>query len=271
MIDGLVPADAAASRGRRGRTAEARRLLRASKDRAPRWNARESLSSRTSPESPKWFASISSETASRLSCAATVAGALEALQRGAPDLLLLDITLPDGSGLDVLRAAALPDARVPTIMLTARADEADRIVGLELGADDYVTKPFSPREVLARVRVAAAPHRRDAKAPGRQPTRKTRIADLEIDHDFHEVSIAGGPAELTATEFKILALLAENPGEVFTRSHLLDRLGDDGEIYERTLDRHINNLRKKIEKDPRNPEYVLTVYGTGLQDAAKLS
>jgi len=194
----------------------------------------------------------------------TVAEALAALGRGAPDLLVLDITLPDGSGLDVLRAASLPGMRVPTIMLTARSDEADRVVGLELGADDYVTKPFSPREVVARVhallrRVGES----GVRAPSGKPTRKTRIADLEIDHDFHEVSIEGRPANLTATEFKILALLTENPGEVFTRSHLLDRLGDDGEIYERTLDRHINNLRKKIEKDPRNPEYVLTVYGTG--------
>ncbi|MBV8345081.1 MAG: response regulator transcription factor [Candidatus Eremiobacteraeota bacterium] len=195
--------------------------------------------------------------------AGTVTGALDALQRGTPDALLLDITLPDGSGLDVLRAAALPEARVPTIMLTARADEADRIIGLELGADDYVTKPFSPREVLARVRSLLRRTGETAAATAGKPTRKTRIAELEIDHDFHELSIAGKTASLTATEFKILALLAENPGEVFTRSHLLDRLGDDGAIYERTLDRHINNLRKKIEKDPRNPEYVLTVYGTG--------
>jgi DNA-binding response OmpR family regulator len=194
--------------------------------------------------------------------AGTVASALDALKRGAPDVLLLDVTLPDGSGLDVLRTAAQPDARVPTIMLTARADEADRIVGLELGADDYVAKPFSPREVLARVRSLVRRTKEATIVPGK-PTRKTRIADLEIDHDFHEVSIGGRRAELTATEFKILALLADNPGEVFTRSHLLDRLGDDGGIYERTLDRHINNLRKKIETDPRNPEYVLTVYGTG--------
>ncbi len=195
--------------------------------------------------------------------AGTVASALEVLRLRVPDVLLLDVTLPDGSGLDVLRAAALPDARVPTIMLTARSDEADRIVGLELGADDYVTKPFSPREVLARVRSLLRRTGETMPATAGKPTRKTRIADLEIDHDFHEVSMAGRAAELTATEFKILALLAENPGEVFTRSHLLDRLGDDGAIYERTLDRHINNLRKKIEEDPRNPEYVLTVYGTG--------
>ena len=94
-------------------------------------------------------------------------------------------------------------------------------------------------------------------------TGKSRIGELEIDHDFHEVSIEGQATALTATEFKILTVLAENPGEVFSRAHLLDRLGDDGEVYERTLDRHINNLRKKLEKDPRNPEYVLTVYGVG--------
>lgn len=192
----------------------------------------------------------------------TVAEALGALQR-APDILVLDITLPDGSGLDVLRAAAVPGKRIPTIMLTARSDEADRIVGLELGADDYVSKPFSPREVVARVRSVLRRIGEAAPAAGGKPTRKTRIGELEIDHDFHEVRIEGAAAPLTATEFKILTLLAENPGEVFTRAHLLDRLGDDGEVYERTLDRHINNLRKKIEKDPRRPEYVLTVYGVG--------
>jgi DNA-binding response OmpR family regulator len=192
----------------------------------------------------------------------TVGEALNALQR-TPDILVLDITLPDGSGLDVLRAAAVPGKRIPTIMLTARADEADRIVGLELGADDYVSKPFSPREVVARVRSVLRRIGETAPAEAGKPTRKTRIGELEIDHDFHEVTIEGVTAPLTATEFKILTLLAENPGEVFTRAHLLDRLGDDGEVYERTLDRHINNLRKKIEKDPRRPEYVLTVYGVG--------
>jgi DNA-binding response OmpR family regulator len=195
---------------------------------------------------------------------ANVAEALAALERSTPDVLVLDITLPDGNGLDVLRAAARPDGRIPTIMLTARADEADRIVGLELGADDYVTKPFSPRELTARVRSLL---RRTAETrtatPVAKPSRKTRVGDLEIDHDFHEVTTEGRSANLTATEFKILALLAQNAGEVFTRAHLLDRLGDDGEIFERTLDRHINNLRKKIESDPANPTYVLTVYGVG--------
>ncbi|MGA2761193.1 MAG: response regulator transcription factor [Candidatus Cybelea sp.] len=196
--------------------------------------------------------------------AGSIAEAIGALERLHPDLLVLDVTLPDGSGLDVLRSASGHNPRIPTIMLTSRGEEADRIVGLELGADDYVTKPFSPRELVARVR--ALLRRMGEGADGARndkPTHKTRVGDLEIDYSFHEVSVEGVPATLTATEFQILALLAENPGEVFTRSHLLDRLGDDSEIYERTLDRHINNLRKKIEKDPRNPAYVLTVYGVG--------
>ena len=194
---------------------------------------------------------------------ASVAEALASLARFAPDLLVLDITLPDGSGLDVLRAVSSEKAAVPTIMLSARVEEADRVVGLELGADDYVTKPFSPRELVARVRSLLRRATQTARATSEKPSRRTRVGELEIDHNFHEVSIAGAPANLTATEFKILALLAENPGEVFTRSHLLDRIGDDGEIFERTLDRHINNLRKKIETDPRNPEYIVTVYGVG--------
>jgi len=192
-----------------------------------------------------------------------VAEAVEALERFAPDLLVLDVTLPDGSGLDVLRAASSPNARIPTIMLTARGDEADRVVGLELGADDYVTKPFSPRELAARVRALLRRTAEHGHAGGEKTGRRTRVGELEIDHTFHEVTVGGRPANLTATEFRILALLAENPGEVFSRSHLLDKLDDDGEIFERTLDRHINNLRKKIEQDPRNPRYVLTVYGVG--------
>jgi DNA-binding response OmpR family regulator len=196
--------------------------------------------------------------------AGTIAEAVGALERSGPDLVVLDVTLPDGSGLDVLRSASGHNPRIPTIMLTSRGEEADRIVGLELGADDYVTKPFSPRELVARVR--ALLRRMSEGADGGRnikPPHKTRVGELEIDYSFHEVSVEGVSTALTATEFQILAVLAENPGEVFTRSHLLDRLGDDSEIYERTLDRHINNLRKKIEKDARNPAYVLTVYGVG--------
>ena len=193
----------------------------------------------------------------------SVGDALASLRRARPDLLVLDVTLPDGSGFDVLREARHGGERTPTIMLTARADESDRIVGLELGADDYVTKPFSPREVVARVR--ALLRRIDEGASGRvkADARRTSVGDLEIDDEFHEVRVAGKTVPLTATEFRILSVLAENPGEVFTRAHLLDRLEDGGNIYERTLDRHINNLRKKIEPDPRNPVYVTTVYGVG--------
>jgi DNA-binding response OmpR family regulator len=193
--------------------------------------------------------------------AGTVTDARAVLEKCVPDLVLLDVTLPDGSGFDVLGALAKPGERVPTIMLTARSEETDRVVGLELGADDYVTKPFSPREVVARVRALFRRVEESGKAPA-QGT-KTRVGDLEIDHQFHEVRIAGKPTSLTATEFRILSLLAANPGEVFTRSHLLDRLNDGGEIFERTLDRHINNLRKKIEADPAHPQYVVTVYGVG--------
>ena len=192
-----------------------------------------------------------------------VAEALEAIERRRPDMMILDVTLPDGSGLDILRSASKAGTRIPTIMLTARSDESDRIVGLELGADDYVTKPFSPREVVARVRALFRRIEENADIPGRKPGRRTRVSDLEIDHEYHEVRLDGRPVNLTATEFRILSVLAENPGEVFTRSHLLDLLEDVGTIFERTLDRHINNLRKKIEADASEPEYVLTVYGVG--------
>jgi DNA-binding response OmpR family regulator len=192
----------------------------------------------------------------------TIAEALSSIQRERPDMMILDITLPDGSGLDVLRRAS-GEGRIPTIMLTARSEEPDRIVGLELGADDYMSKPFSPRELTARVRALFRRIGESAASAAGRERKKTRVADLEIDHEFHEVNIAGRPANLTATEFRILSILAQNPGEVFTRAHLLDVLQDAGDIFERTLDRHINNLRKKLEVDPGKPEYIITVYGVG--------
>ncbi len=191
----------------------------------------------------------------------TVASASEELERGLPDLLILDITLPDGSGLDILRS--VQERGIPVIMLTARAEEVDRIVGLELGADDYITKPFSAREVVARVRAVM---RRAAGTVGNgasDPAARMRIGSLEIDIGAHEVRVGGKAVTLTPSEFRILTVLAEHPGQVFTRAQLLDHLHDDGSIFERTLDRHINNLRKKIEPDPQEPEYVLTVYGVG--------
>lgn len=193
----------------------------------------------------------------------TVADTLRALESFAPDILVLDVMLADRSGFDVLRTAAASDECVPTILLTAGVDEAARIIGSQLGADDYVTKPFSPGEVAARVRSMM---RRVAESGAGRPVkgrRTSRVGGLELDHDFREATVDGTQVKLTATEFDILATLAESPGEVFTRSKMLDLLGDDGEVYERTLDRHINNLRKKIEKHPHDPQYLLTVHGVG--------
>lgn len=188
----------------------------------------------------------------------TVEAALREIESSPPDLAILDIALPDGNGLDVLRSVA--ERRIPVIMLTGRTDEIDRIVGLELGADDYITKPFSAREVIARVRAVL---RRAVPGESGSATPRIRIGELEIDPSAHEVRVDGRSVSLTPAEFRILTVLGEHPGQVFTRSQLLDKIDDDGSIYERTLDRHINNLRRKIEPNPVEPEYVLTVYGVG--------
>ncbi len=192
----------------------------------------------------------------------TYAGAMEAIEAARPDLALLDVTLPDGNGLDILRT--LRDREVPAILLTARTDEVDRIVGLEVGADDYVTKPFSPREVVARVRAVLRRVRPRARPSGSDRDDDVmHVGDLEINVDAHEVRVGGAAANLTPSEFRLLEVLARNAGHALTRAQLLDKLSDDGSIYERTLDRHINNLRRKIEPDVANPAYVLTVYGVG--------
>lgn len=191
----------------------------------------------------------------------TVAAALAEIDHQRPDLMVLDITLPDGSGLDILRRAA-DGRRIPTIMLTARSDEIDRILGLELGADDYIVKPFSPREVVARVR--AVLRRVDSSTGQTEPDQNiVRIRDLEIDEGAHEVRMGGLPVAVTPAEFRILSVLVQNAGQVLTRSQLLDLVHDDGSIFERTLDRHINNLRRKIEPRPDDPAYIVTVYGVG--------
>lgn len=186
--------------------------------------------------------------------------AMAELAESAPDVMVLDITLPDGSGLDILRSVA--GRNIPTLMLTARAEELDRIVGLELGADDYITKPFSPREVVARIRAVLRRAEQQGGA-GAQDEDILSVNGLEIDLGEHEVRVNGKAARLTPSEFRILTVLAKAPGHAFTRAHLLDVLGDDGSVYERTLDRHINNLRKKIEPDPEHPTYVQTVFGVG--------
>jgi two-component system alkaline phosphatase synthesis response regulator PhoP len=188
--------------------------------------------------------------------------ALAAFRSETPDLIVLDLMLPEVDGLDVARAIRR-ESDVPIIMLTARVDEADRLIGLELGADDYVTKPFSPREVVARVRAVLR------RTGGSEPTSRVLVAgDVALDLDKRQASVSGRPVELTPTEFDLLATLVENPGRVFSRMQLLDRIqGYAYEGYERTIDAHVKNLRQKIENDPKHPDYILTVYGLGYKFA----
>jgi two-component system alkaline phosphatase synthesis response regulator PhoP len=175
-----------------------------------------------------------------------------------PDLVVLDLNLPGMDGIDVARAIR-QERNAPIIMLTARVEETDRIVGLELGADDYVTKPFSPRELVARVR--AVLRRTGDSEP---PSPLIRIHDLAIDVEKRTVMRSGESIDLTATEFDLLNVLAHQPGRVFSRMELLDRVqGTAFEGYERTIDVHIKNLRRKLEPDPRHPTYILTLYGAG--------
>ncbi len=150
------------------------------------------------------------------------------------------------------------DSPVPIIILTAREDETDKVIGLELGADDYVTKPFSPRELVARVRAVLRRHERDAVDA------VLRAGDLTVDVPRLRAEVAGRRVELTGTEFALLAALARHPGRVFTRSQLLDAIhGVAFESYERAIDAHVKNVRRKIEPDPHTPRYLLTVYGVG--------
>lgn len=178
-----------------------------------------------------------------------------------PSMLILDLMLPGLDGLDVARALRQDPAtrRLPIIMLTARVEETDRLIGLELGADDYMTKPFSPRELVARVRAVL---RRSEGDP--TPTALVQIAGLSIDLERRSVRRDGELIELTATEFELLAVLAREPGRPFTRSQLLDLVYDVSfNGYDRTVDAHIKNLRRKIQPDPAGVQYVQTVYGVG--------
>jgi DNA-binding response OmpR family regulator len=179
-------------------------------------------------------------------------------QQKQPDLVILDLNLPGLNGLDVAREIRR-QSDTPIIMLTARVEEADRLIGLELGADDYITKPFSPREVVARVRAVL---RRSGSSAA--PSKILRAGDLEIDTDAHTAGRAGQYLELTPTEFKLLAVMAAHPGRAFSRSQLQEAaLGAAYEGYDRTIDAHIKNLRAKLEPDPRNPRYIETVFGIG--------
>lgn len=184
--------------------------------------------------------------------------ALDLARTEAPDLIILDLMLPEISGWDVCRTL-LAKSNVPIIMLTARDEDTDKIVGLELGADDYVTKPFNPRELVSRVRAVL---RRAEGAANKR--RKIEFADLSIDVEKHEVKRGDQLIELTPIEFELLRVLAEAPGRVYSRMQLLDKVqGYAYEGYERTIDSHIKNLRKKLEPDPDHPRYIKTVRGVG--------
>lgn len=188
--------------------------------------------------------------------------ALAVYRHEKPALVLLDLNLPQLDGLDVCRALR-KESNVPIIMVTARVEEADCLIGLELGADDYITKPFSPREVVARVRAVLR------RVEGEPVRPETLVAgDLTLDLAKHSVRLKDREIELTPTEFDLLAVLMQNPGRAFTRLQLLDRVqGEAFEGYERTIDAHIKNLRQKIERDPKNPRYILTVFGVGYKFA----
>jgi DNA-binding response OmpR family regulator len=190
--------------------------------------------------------------------------ALAAVQRDHPDLVVLDLGLPGLDGLDVTRSIRR-DSNLPVIMLTARDDELDKLLGLELGADDYLTKPFSPRELVARVR--AVLRRVDSAAvPGTDQI--IRTGELTLDLPRMRADLAGRTIDFTPTEFALLAALARQPGRIFTRSQLLDAVhGVAFESYERAIDTHIKNIRRKLEPDPRRPAFVLTAYGVGYRFA----
>ncbi len=193
----------------------------------------------------------------RVTSAVDGRAALAAFQREKPHLVLLDLMLPEVDGWEVARQIRSAGG-TPIIMLTARGDEVDRLLGLGLGADDYITKPFSPREVVARVRAVLR------RASGETVSEILSVGDLEIDPGRMEVRRSGVTVALTPTEFRLLAALARAPGRIFTRLQLIDLVqGHAFEGYERTIDAHVKNLRQKLEPDPRHPRYVLTAHGAG--------
>jgi DNA-binding response OmpR family regulator len=188
--------------------------------------------------------------------------AISSIRSSKPDLLVLDLGLPGRDGLDVAREIRRW-SNTPIVMLTARGDETDRVVGLELGADDYVVKPFSPKELVARIR--AVLRRTRAAERGAEIL---RAADVEVDTGKMRVTVDGRPVELTPTEFQLLSTLLAEPGRVFTRGQLLDAVhGVAIESYERAIDAHVKNIRRKIEPEPGSPRYLLTVHGVGYRFA----
>ena len=183
--------------------------------------------------------------------------ALRLAREGHPDLIVLDLMLPGIDGLEICRTLR-GESNVPIIMLTARTTEEDRLTGLDLGADDYVPKPFSPKELAARVRAVLR------RLPGERGPDEIKYGELTVNFLRHEASLAGRPLNLTTVEFKLLGVLAKEPGRVFSRAQLIDEaLGYAFEGFDRTIDVHILNLRRKLEPDPSHPKYLKTVYGAG--------
>ena len=186
------------------------------------------------------------------------ASAVQAARTRNPDLVVLDLGLPGIDGLEVLRSIRTSGS-MPIVVLTARDTELDKLLGLELGADDYVTKPFSPRELVARVRAVL---RRSERAP--EIGDRVVVGDLVLDIPRMRTTVGERVVELTPTEFSLLATMARDPGRVFTRSQLLDAArGEAFEAYERAIDAHVKNIRRKVEPEPARPRYLLTVYGVG--------
>jgi len=181
-----------------------------------------------------------------------------------PDLILLDVMMPEMDGYDFIRVHSR-ERNTPIILLTARVEETDKVLGLEMGADDYITKPFSPRELTARVKAVL-------RRSGKETTTHNvlRAAGITLDHDSHIVTLNDNRIDLTPSEFELLATLMANPGRAFSRLDLLDKLqGTAFEGYQRTIDVHIKNLRAKIEDNPRQPRYIETVYGIGYRFASE--
>ena len=187
--------------------------------------------------------------------------ALRLAREGHPELIVLDLMLPGIDGLEVCRTLR-SESDVPIIMLTARTTDQDKLTGLELGADDYMTKPFSPKELAARVRTVLR------RLPGERGPAQVKQGELTVDFHKHEATLANRPLNLTSVEFKLLGVLAKEPGRVLSRAQLIEQaLGRDFEGFDRTIDVHILNLRRKLEPDPSHPRYIKTVYGVGYKFA----
>jgi len=198
----------------------------------------------------------------RVAAADNGQNALYAARHEKPDLILLDIMMPEMDGFEFIRAYR-KESETPIILLTARLEESDKLVGLELGADDYITKPFSMRELVARIRSALR-----RSGTGTSPSQVLRAADIVLDRDNHSVTVADRPVRLTPSEFDLLAILMTTPGRVFSRVELLERLeGTTFEGIARTVDQHVRNLRTKIETNPAHPRYIETVFGVGYRFA----